>query len=171
MNTTSFLYAAAMAHTIRPASPGDEPFLIEMLYEALYVPSGMQPFPRDVLDQPDLAPYHRDFGLRTGDRGVIAEDASGTAIGAAWVRLFDNSAPGYGFIDDSTPELSIAVIPDHRNQGVGSDLLVRLLDGLERCSLSVDERNPAVRLYERFGFRGISRDGRSVKMLLSGEFR
>ena len=156
-----------MAHSIRPVTAADGRFLVEMLCEALFVPPGEPPFPREIVDRPGLSRYVRDFGERAGDRGFIAEGPAGDPIGAAWVRQFTASAPGYAFVDESTPELSIAVSPDHRGRGVGTALLVELLKGLNRCCLSVDDRNPAVRLYERFGFRAVSHADSSLTMLLS----
>lgn len=76
-------------------------------------------------------------------------------VGAVWVRLMIGENKGYGFVDDATPELSIAVLPEYRGQGVGTQLLTHLFGsecGVSSTSLSVSLENPAVRLYERFGF-------------------
>src|SRR5262245_28087473 len=109
-----------------------------MVYEALYVPAGHSPFPASVLDQPDVSHYFRAFGERAGDVGRIAETASGEPVGAAWVRLFSSSDPGYGFVDEQTPELTIAVMPSARGEGVGTTLLLDLSAAVPRCCLSVD---------------------------------
>lgn len=53
--------------TIRPAVATDEPFLFEMLYEALFVPPGTEPFPSSILEAPDIAHYAAGFGTRDGD--------------------------------------------------------------------------------------------------------
>lgn len=153
-----------MTHRIRDASGADEPFLVGMLYQALFVPPGDQPFPREIVDRPDLARYVRGFPDRPGDAGVIAEDESGP-IGAAWVRQMSAEDPGYGFVDGRTPELSVAVVRDRRGRGVGTQLLAALLERVDRFSLAVDERNPARRLYERLGFEVVSHEGPSVTML------
>jgi GNAT superfamily N-acetyltransferase len=77
-------------------------------------------------------------------------------IGGAWLRLWDPNDPGYGYCDAATPELSIAVLPQHRGKGVGTRLLERLLDVASAyhrdVSLSVSIDNPARRLYQRMGF-------------------
>jgi ribosomal protein S18 acetylase RimI-like enzyme len=135
-----------------------------MVYAALFVAPGAEPFPRTVLGEPQIAHYAKDFG-RPGDHGHIAETSAGSPIGAAWLRRFSRNDPGYGYVDDDTPELSIAVIEKSRGTGVGSALLVELLGDVPRCSLSVDHRNPAVRLYERLGFETIERSGDSLTML------
>ncbi|HEU4840863.1 MAG TPA: GNAT family N-acetyltransferase [Ilumatobacteraceae bacterium] len=152
---------------MRAARPDDEPFLREMLYAALFVPPGAAPFPRAVLAEPAIARYVEGFG-RAGDRGVVAEDADGRAIGAAWVRRFTAEAPGYGFVDAATPELTVAVIPARRGAGVGAAMLAALLHDVGRCSLSVDQRNAATHLYRRLGFDVVRRDGHSLTMLRVG---
>jgi len=154
-----------MEFRIREATPGDEPFLLEMLYEALFAPAGSPPFPTSIVDRPDLSRYARGFGHQEGDRGWIAESSTGRLLGAAWVRKMPADDPGYGFVDGDTPELSIAVVSDHRSRGVGTALLGSLLASVPRCSLSVDDRNPAVSLYLRCGFEVVSAEGHSLTML------
>ena len=135
-----------------------------MVYEALFVAQGADPFPRTVLDEPQIAHYAKGFG-RPGDQGLVAETSAGSPIGAAWVRRFSGNDRGYGYVDDDTPELSIAVIEKRPGMGVGAALLLQLFVEVPRCSLSVDHRNPAVRLYERLGFETIERSGDSLTML------
>lgn len=152
---------------IRPATADDEQFLTDMLYAALFVPAGSEPPPRSIVDNPDLARYVSGFGTQLGDTGVVAELAR-RPIGAAWLRVFPAAAPGYGFVDPDTPELSIAVAADHRGVGVGEALLTALLENAPRSSLSVDAKNPALRLYERHGFAPVRRNGESITMLRPG---
>lgn len=147
--------------TFREATTDDQAFITAMLAEALFVPPGDRPFAPDVVQQPDIAEYHAGFGRRHGDVGGIAV-ADSELAGAAWVRRIH----GYGFVDDDTPELTIAVVADHRGRGVGRALLDELFERVPRCSLSCDDRNPAIRLYERVGFERVRTDGRhSVVML------
>ena len=47
---------------------------------------------------------------RPGDTALIAMD-EGHSVGAAWFRLFSPDSPGFGFLDDQTPELTIVVVP------------------------------------------------------------
>jgi len=149
---------------LRPAMPADETFLRSMVHAALFVPPGASPFPVTVLDEPAIRHYWAGFGRRPGDVGRIAEQAS-TAIGAAWVRRLTGDDPGYGHIDDDTPELTVAIATTRRGRGIGSALLDELLALVPRCSLSVDDRNPAVRLYDRHGFTVEATDGKSLTML------
>jgi ribosomal protein S18 acetylase RimI-like enzyme len=152
---------------MRSLTPTDQSFLREMLYQALYVPIGQPALPREIIDRPELARYVEDWG-RAGDYGFLAIDAvTQQSIGAIWLRQFTQSRPGYGYVDDAIPELSIAVLPDYRAQGVGSQLFTHLLASVSGCrslSLSVSIDNPAVRLYQRFGFGVVQRSAESLVM-------
>ena len=151
----------------RLAEPQDEPILRDMLYLAVFIPPG-SPLPDySVVAQPELARYVSGWGRR-GDDGIIAVASSGEPIGAVWLRLWSEHDHGYGFINALTPELSVAVRPEARGRGIGTRLLRRLLqradESYEEVSLSVSVENPAVRLYERFGFRSVVIDGASMTM-------
>jgi len=131
-----------------------------MLYEA----AAWNPdWPRErmiaALADPMLERYHRDWG-REGDAGVIAE-LDREPVGAAWYRLFTAEQPGYGFVDEKTPELGIAVVPLHRRKGIGHTLLRALMvqareDGYQALSLSVAVHNRSRMMYERAGFEQVS---------------
>lgn len=158
-----------MSHPIRQLSPSDQQFLWEMLYQSLHVPEGGPPFPRDVISRPEIAKYVRAWG-RDGDLGFVAVDAgSGEPVGAAWLRLLKGDERGYGYVDDETPELGMAVLPEYRGRGVGSALLERLLKAAgavyRSVSLSVSADNPAVRLYGRAGFERVRVCGASLIMV------
>jgi len=154
---------------LREALASDEPFLWEMLYHSLYVPAGGTPFSRDILSKPEIANYLQGWG-RSGDMALIALDAnSHEAIGAAWMRIFSRPQKGYGYVADGTPELGIAVLPEHRGRGIGSALLQRLIEiatsSYDAVSLSVSSNNPAQRLYQRAGFERVDSSGDSITML------
>jgi ribosomal protein S18 acetylase RimI-like enzyme len=153
--------------TFRSAAASDEGVLVEMLYRAVFVAPGTAPPPRSIVAQPQLARYVSGWG-RPGDDGEIAAAPTGEPIGAAWLRLWSTDDQGYGFVDVHTPELSMAVRPEFRGQGIGSLLLQRILLRADRThesvSLSVSLQNPAVRLYEKFGFERLFSDGTSMTM-------
>lgn len=89
---------------------------------------------------PELAHYVWGWP-RPGDLGVVAE--ADQPIGAAWLRYFTASDPGYGFIDVTIPEVSMGVVKPWRGRGVGRRLLEALIAtardaGIPALSLSVE---------------------------------
>ncbi len=152
---------------IRSLSPQDEPVLWEMCYHALYVPEGYPPYPPDIIHRPEIGRYVAGWG-RPDDQGVVAFDDT-MAIGAAWLRLLTGTERGYGYVDEMTPELSIAVLPEYRGKGIGSQLLTRLLEQAKShfsgICLSVHIDNPARHLYLRYGFEAVKEEGSSVVMV------
>ncbi len=154
---------------LREALSTDQALLDEMLYHSMYVASDQEPFSRDILRDPHVSKYVAGWG-RPGDLAFIASDSeTRNALGAAWLRLLKGDERGYGYVDDDTPELAVAVVPGYRGQGVGSALLERLLDAAaaryRSVSLSVSEDNPAAKLYERLGFKLVGREGTALTML------
>jgi ribosomal protein S18 acetylase RimI-like enzyme len=151
-----------------PLSASNESFLWEMLYLALYVPPGKPPFPREILQDPDIACYVQGWG-RPGDWGLLAYDGD-TPVGAVWLRQWTGDQKGYGYVSPAIPELSIALLPDYRNQGLGSRMLNAVITMAKEhfpcLSLSVVGSSPARLLYERLGFRKVGRIMDSLVMLL-----
>jgi ribosomal protein S18 acetylase RimI-like enzyme len=139
---------------IRRGGRQDVRFLRDMLHHAYYWRErnpGEGPGP--------AARYIKGWG-RPGDTVLIALD-DGFPVGAAWYRLFRKGLRGYGFVDDETPELAIAVVPSRRGRGIGEALLDALCeraraDGYEALSLSVGRDDPAlVSFYEAHGFKQV----------------
>jgi GNAT superfamily N-acetyltransferase len=115
-----------------------------------------------------LARYVDGWG-RPGDLAVIAAEGP-NPVGAAWCRRFTAAAPGYGFVDEQTPELTIAVVPSRRRHGVGQELVDALLArahdaGVPALSLSVQKGSPAVAFYERNGFAAVADHGDALTMV------
>ena len=145
----------------------DEPFLWEMLYQALYIPEGQSALPCEVIYLPELACYVEGWGRKDDCDFLASDTVSGQPVGAVWVRLLVGENRGYGYVDNDTPELGIAVFPEYRGQGIGTQLLTHLFTsiyGQSSISLSVSPNNPAVRLYERFGFEVVHRTDESLLM-------
>jgi ribosomal protein S18 acetylase RimI-like enzyme len=156
---------------IRPARASDVAVLEHMLVLAATWRAEAAPFPaREVLTDPLVARYVTHWP-RSDDTGVIAEGASGRPVGAAWYRYFGVDEPGFGFVAPTTPELSIAVVPDLRGVGIGESLLQGLINvarsrGVRQLSLSVEPDNPAKRLYARMGFTPVGGGEGAVTMVL-----
>ena len=142
--------------------------MFDLLYEAAFVPEGVERPPKSFVYESPVSGYVEEFG-RKGDLAFVLVDG-GELVGGIWSRLFSDDRGGHGFIDASTPELGMAVFDGYRGRGFGTQLMQRLLDSLIDCgfrnvSLSVDRRNPALRLYERFGFEVVRERGNAYTML------
>jgi GNAT superfamily N-acetyltransferase len=145
---------------LRPVELRDARFLRDMLRHAYYWR----------IDEDRERPTYRyvqNWG-RPGDAGVIALVGPHPA-GAAWYRLFSERQPGFGFVDEHTPELTLAVVPSRRGHGVGGEMLTALLDrargdGYEAISLSAATEQ--VPYYERFGFEAVRETPYAVTMRL-----
>ena len=141
---------------IREIRPEEYPVLEDFLYNAIYIPLD-EKFPsREVVFQPEIYIYVKDFGGKD-DCGVVAEQ-DGKIIGAAWTRII----PAYGHIDSETPELAVSVLPEWRGKAVGNKLMEHLFEllrerGYRQTSLSVQKENPAVRFYLRLGYKIVDR--------------
>lgn len=155
---------------IRYAGTEDVPFLWDMLYASMFTPEGEAPLPRTTLQLPEISKYMNDWG-RDGDIGFIAAADDGSRIGSVTLRYFTEEDPGYGFVDSNIPELGMAISEQYRGMGIGTLLITKALEEarsqeIPGVSLSVDPRNRAMGLYERFGFVEIGKSGTSVTMLV-----
>ncbi|MFA5565520.1 MAG: GNAT family N-acetyltransferase [Acidimicrobiia bacterium] len=140
---------------IRPATVDDQAFLETMFAVAVdWHANPLRPV-AEIMSEPGLAKYVADFP-KNGDYGFVAH-TNGTPLGATWYRYFNTDEPSYGFVDENTPELILGLVSEARGQGLGSRLIEMLIDAarskeLPALSLSVDNANPAMRIYRRLGF-------------------
>jgi GNAT superfamily N-acetyltransferase len=158
--------AGARDRVIRPLGRGDGALLLQATIHNLNW-CGERFDEQAVLDDPRLRHYCEIVPAR-GDFGAVAEidapvDSSvgvghgAVPVGVVWLLHLPASDPGYGFVAEGTPELSVCVLPGHRGRGIGTDLVMWGLRearrrGISAVSLSVETANPARRLYERCGF-------------------
>jgi len=141
--------------TVREIVKTEYPLLEDFLYNAIFLPPGTDKPPREIIFKPECYIYIDGFGDKPGDCGVVAEQ-DGKIIGAAWTRII----PAYGHIDNDTPELATSVLAEYRGKGVGTMLMNRLFEllrkrGYCRTSLAVQQKNAAVRFYQRLGYETI----------------
>lgn len=149
------MHDTSSVSTIRHATPEDDGFLKEMLAVAAdWRPDARVRSVAEIMAEPALA--HSVAGWPAeGAAGFVAEDER--PVGAVWWRFFPQNDPGYGFVDDRTPEVSVGLVADARRQGIGTALLAALIEearsrSLPALSLSVEPDNPAMALYQRLGF-------------------
>lgn len=142
------------AFTLRPLTPADQSALWDWLHLSLWDPPPAPLRPRELLQDPRVAIYAEGWG-REGDIGIVGE-VGGQPVGACWMRRIRGGA-GLGYVDDDTPQLGIALAPEHRGRGYGRRLMQAALEaarahGYRQVSLTVHPGNPAIALYESCGF-------------------
>ncbi|WP_245796926.1 GNAT family N-acetyltransferase [Hornefia porci] len=139
--------------------------LKDFLHEAIFIPKGAEPPERDIIEKPELRVYTDDFGTRKGDNCLVA-DFGGKVVGAVWTRIMND----YGHVDDETPSFAISLFKEYRGQGIGSQLMVRMLEllkwqGYEKASLAKQKANYAVKMYEDVGFKTVDENAEEYIMV------
>ena len=140
---------------IRKLSAEEHALLKDFLYEAIFIPEGVEAPPRDIVERPELRIYYDDFGTGPADHCLVAE-ADGRVVGAVWTRIMHD----YGHVDDETPSFAISLYKEYRGKGIGTALMRRMLgllkeQGYKKVSLAVQKANYAVRMYKHVGFETI----------------
>ncbi|MBR2547790.1 MAG: GNAT family N-acetyltransferase [Eubacterium sp.] len=144
----------------------DEAILLKVfLFEAIFIPEGVTPPPKDIVEKPELRVYTDDFGTRRGDNCLVAV-IDDQIVGAVWTRIMDD----YGHVDDDTPSFAISLYNNYRGQGIGTRLMEEMLSllktqGFKKASLAVQKENYAVRMYEKVGFHVIDENDEEYIMV------
>ena len=143
-----------MDYKIREIRKNEYSILFDFLYEAIFIPEGMDKPPKSIIEQPELQIYIEDFGKK--DDWCLVAEVKEKIVGAVWVRIMDD----YGHIDDETPSFAISLYEEYRNMGIGTALMRDMLEllknkGYKQTSLSVQKANYAVRMYQKVGFEVI----------------
>ena len=150
---------------IRTLRDDEKDLLTTFLYEAIFVPEGAAPPPREIIEKPELRGYTDDFGSRKGDNGLVAV-IDHQVVGAVWTRIMDD----YGHVDDETPSFAIALYPAYRGQGIGTAMMKAMLallknQGYRQGSLAVQKANDAVKLYRDVGFEIVDENAEEYIMV------
>ena len=138
---------------IRKLRSDETALLKEFLYQAIFIPEGVKPPDRSIINLPELSLYYEDFGRGPADNCLVAE-VDDKVVGAVWTRIMND----YGHVDDETPSFAIALYKDYRGKGIGTSMMRKMLallrqQGYKKASLAVQKANYAVRMYEAVGFR------------------
>ena len=138
--------------TIRKIQKQEYPLLDNFLYEAIFIPEGIEPPHKSIISSPELQIYVKRFGESKDDWGLVAE-VGGKIVGAVWVRIMND----YGHIDDETPSLAISLYKEYRGFGIGTAMMKEILTllkshGYSRVSLSVQKTNYVAKMYLKIGF-------------------
>ena len=149
----------------RPLQPSETELLKTFIYEAIFIPEGVEPPPFDIIYRPEIALYYEGFGNGRADNCIVAE-VDGKVVGAVWTRIMND----YGHVDDQTPSFAISLLKDFRNQGIGTELMRRMLQllknqGYKQASLAVQKANYAVRMYKKVGFEIVDQNDEEFIMV------
>ena len=154
-----------MEYTIREIKETEYYLLNDFLYEAIFIPEGMDTPPVSIINKPELQVYVSGFGSQEHDRALVAE-VEGKIVGAVWVRIMND----YGHVDDLTPSFAISLYKEYRGQGIGTEMMRKMLlvlkdCGYEQVSLSVQKENYAVKMYQKVGFEIIDENKEEYIMI------
>lgn len=141
-----------MEYIIREMKEQEYTLLNDFLYEAIFIPDGVEAPARDIINEPELQLYVSGFGSEKDDLCLVAE-VNAKIIGAVWVRDMND----YGHIDDEIPSFAISLYKEYRGKGIGTELMKRMLarlktKGYKKASLSVQKMNYAAKMYQKIGF-------------------
>ena len=150
---------------LRELKENETEILKDFLYEAIFIPEGMELPPREIIEQPELKLYYEGFGIGEADFCIVADD-EGKVIGAVWTRIMND----YGHVDEETPSFAISLYKEYRGQGIGTKLMKEMLyllkeKGYKRASLAVQKANYAVKMYENVGFNAVDENDEEYIMV------
>jgi len=140
---------------IRKLGENEIELLKDFLYEAIFIPEGVEPPDRAIVEQPELKIYYDNFGSGEADYCLVADEC-GKPVGAVWTRIMND----YGHVDDETPSFAISLYKEYRGQGIGTKLMYEMLNllrenGYKKASLAVQKANYAVKMYKKVGFETV----------------
>lgn len=137
---------------IRKINGNEYKLLNDFLYEAIFIPEGVEAPPREIINAPELQVYVQDFGTQKDNICFVAE-AEGKIVGAVWVCIMDD----YGHVEDGVPSFAISLYKEHRRHGIGTAMMKQMITelksrGYKKTSLAVQKENYAVKMYKNIGF-------------------
>ena len=150
---------------IRELRVDETELLKDFLYEAIFIPEGVDPPDKSIIYQPELSLYYEDFGSGSADNCLVAE-TDGKVVGAVWTRIMND----YGHVADDTPSFAISLYREYRGKGIGTEMMREMLtllaeQGWKQASLAVQKVNDAVRMYEAVGFRIVDENAEEYIMV------
>ncbi len=153
-----------MDYKIREIRESEYPILSDFLYEAIFVPEGIEKPLKSIIQQSELQVYIADFG-KADDYCFVAEMEE-KIVGAVWVRIMND----YGHINNETPSFAISLYEEYRHLGIGSALMRAMLQflkdkGYKQTSLSVQKANYAVDMYRKLGFEVVNENEEEYIMI------
>ena len=153
-----------MDYRISEIRENEHYILSDFLYEAIFIPVGMEKPPKSIIEQPELQVHITDFG-KVDDWCLVVEIKE-KIVGAIGVRMMND----YGHIDDEIPSLAISFYEEYRHLGLGTELMKEMLQflndkGYKQVSLSVQKTNYAVNMYRKVGFQVVKENEEEYIMI------
>ena len=155
-----------MDYTIRELREDEYELLNDFLYEAIFIPEGVEKPSKEIINNEELQVYVKDFGSNENDNCLVAE-YNGDIVGACWTRIMKD----YGHIDDKTPSFAISLYQEYRGKGIGTELMLKMIEllkskGYKKASLAVQKENYAVKMYKKVGFEIIDENSEEYIMVI-----
>lgn len=154
-----------MIYKIREIDKSEYEILNDFLYEAIFIPEGTEKPPKDIIKNKDLQVYVEEFGSGKDDNCLVAE-CDNKIVGACWTRIMND----YGHVDEETPSFAISLYEAYRGKGIGTDLMIKMLEllkqkGYKKASLAVQKANYAVKMYKKVGFEIVDENNEEFIMI------
>ena len=154
-----------MEYIIRKMREDEYELLDDFLYEAIFIPKGVEKPSKEIIKNKELQVYVKDFGNMAHDYCLVAE-YNNKVIGACWTRIMED----YGHVDNNTPSFAISLYEEYRGKGIGTKLMVKMLEflrekGYKQASLAVQKENYAVKMYKNVGFEIIDENTEEYIMI------
>ena len=156
-----------MSVTLRPVTRDDEPFLIRVYGStrlAELALTGWDESQRDAFVKAQFAAqlHHYLANFPEAEHHIILSDDR--PVGRLYI----------GRLEREIRILDITVLPEHRNAGIGTAVLLEILKESEKTGIPVhiyvESFNPSLRLFERLGFRRADISGIHFLMEWSADY-
>ena len=142
--------------TLRPSTADDEPFLCRLYASTREDEMAVVPWSaseKDVFLTSQFNAQHTFYHQQFNKAEFLIIEQENNPIG----RLYLDRR------EDEIRLIDIALLPEHRNRGIGKTFLEELLkEGQQKglpVRIHVEHNNPALRLYERLGFQKVTENG------------
>jgi GNAT superfamily N-acetyltransferase len=100
------------------------------------------------------------YGLKNTDLGIYSL-TNNIVSGVAWIRLFNEFHGVAAYVDNVTPVLTLAILPDMRGKGIGTLIMNQLLQeaAVSYEKISVLSNKDSERFYQKLGFFSLDDSG------------
>jgi GNAT superfamily N-acetyltransferase len=117
-------------------------------------------FPYALSNDSNTDIYTMAYGLKNTDLGIYSL-TNNVVSGAAWIRLFNELHGAAAYVDNVTPVLTLAILPDMRGNGIGTLIMNQLLQeaAVVYEKISVLSNKDSEGFYQKLGFFSLDDSG------------